>query len=123
MLREGQSGTYFSLWAPNAKNVTIRGDFNSYDIHSHPMRLRDDGSGIWEVFIEGVDQGTTYKYHISTGSENTNPDKADPYAFYAEVAPNSASKIWDIEGYKWNDTEWMSTRAKKEFAQGTYIDL
>ncbi|WP_373070982.1 1,4-alpha-glucan branching protein GlgB [Sulfurimonas sp.] len=113
MQREEQNGTYFALWAPNALGVSIRGDFNNYDIHSHQMKKRDDESGIWEVFIEGVSKGSTYKYHISTGEHNANPDKADPYAFYAEVAPHSASKIWNIEDYKWNDKEWMSTRAKK----------
>jgi 1,4-alpha-glucan branching enzyme len=113
MQRDEHSGTYFALWAPNAKAVSIRGDFNHYDINSHHMKKRDDESGIWEVFIQGVEQGATYKYHIHTDTHNANPDKADPYAFYAEVAPNSASKIWNIENYLWNDLEWMKTRAKK----------
>ncbi len=113
MQREGEWGTYFALWAPNANGVSIRGDFNNYDIDSHPMRKRDDDSGIWEVFINDVEQGSTYKYHIFTDGENTNRDKADPYAFYAEVAPNSASRIWNIDDYEWNDTEWISTRASK----------
>ncbi len=113
MHREGRNGTYFALWAPNAEGVNIRGDFNNYDVYSHPMRRRDDESGIWEVFIENVEQGSTYKYHIFTGSENANPDKADPYAFYAEVAPNSASRIWDIEHFDWSDQAWMSSRHTK----------
>lgn len=113
MYRDNLKGTYFATWAPNAKAVTIRGDFNNYDLHSHPMKKRDDDSGIWEVFIEGVEQGCTYKYHISTDEHNANPDKADPYAFFAEVAPSSASRIWNIDEYRWNDREWMSIRYKK----------
>nr|WP_321267022.1 1,4-alpha-glucan branching protein GlgB [uncultured Sulfurimonas sp.] len=113
MYRDGKYGTYFALWAPNAKGVTLRGDFNSYDIHSHPLKLRDDESGIWEVFVENVDSGSTYKYHISTDAQNANPDKADPFAFFAEVAPSSASRIWDIEGFSWSDKKWMKSRHKK----------
>jgi 1,4-alpha-glucan branching enzyme len=113
MDREGRSGTYFALWAPNAKEITLRGDFNNYDIYSHPLKLRNDESGIWEAFIENVGSGTTYKYHISTDSENANPDKADPFAFFAEVAPSSASRIWDIENFNWSDGEWMASRHKK----------
>ncbi|QOY54853.1 1,4-alpha-glucan branching protein GlgB [Candidatus Sulfurimonas marisnigri] len=113
MEREGQNGTYFALWAPNANWVTVRGDFNNYDIDSHALRVRDDESGIWEGFIENVEPGTTYKYHISTDGDNANPDKADPYAFYAEVAPSSSSRVWNIDDYKWNDKEWMKSRYKK----------
>jgi 1,4-alpha-glucan branching enzyme len=110
MERNGQSGTYFAVWAPNALGVSVRADFNHYDMHAHPLRLRDDGSGIWEGFVEGVMPGTTYKYHISTGADNPNADKADPYAFHTEVAPNSASRVWDIEDFDWKDREWMATR-------------
>jgi len=113
MQREGHNGTYFALWAPNAKAVSIRGDFNHYDIDSHHMQKRSDESGIWEVFIEGVEQGSTYKYHIFTDTHNANPDKADPYAFYAEVAPHSASKIWNIEEFGWSDETWMTNRHTK----------
>ena len=108
----GAKGTYFSLWAPNATGVSVRGDFNSYDVHSHPLKLRDDDSGIWEGFITNVNAGMTYKYHISTKLENANPDKADPYAFAAEVAPNSASKVHDINSYTWDDEIWMKNRYK-----------
>ncbi len=113
MQRQGQSGTYFALWAPNARGVSVRADFNHYDIHAHSLKLRDDGSGIWEGFVEGVTPGMTYKYHISTGADNPNADKADPYAFHTEVAPNSASRVWDIEGFEWSDREWMTARHAK----------
>ena len=110
--RDGVEGTYFALWAPNAKGVSVRGDFNSYDIDSHPLRKRDDDSGIWEGFISNVDVGMTYKYHIKTDGENANPDKADPYAFYGEKAPASASRVFELDGYKWNDKKWMKKRHK-----------
>ena len=113
MQRKGIDGVYFALWAPNAINVTIRGDFNSYDIHSHPLKMREDGSGIWEGFVENIAQGSTYKYHILTGKTNYNPDKSDPYAFFAEEAPNSASRVWNIDDYEWKDSEWMKKRGEK----------
>ena len=110
--REGKSGTYFALWAPNANGVCVRGDFNDYNISSHKLRKREDNSGIWEGFIEGVNPGTTYKYHIETNTQNANADKSDPFAFYAEVAPSSASRVWDIENFEWNDKAWMKKRKK-----------
>jgi len=112
MHREGKHGVYVALWAPNAIAVSVRGDFNSYDINSHHLKKRDDESGIWEGFIEGIDVGMTYKYHIHTREHNANPDKADPFAFYAEVAPASASKIWSLNSYKWQDKSWMHERKK-----------
>ena len=112
MHREGVLGVYFALWAPNAVGVSVRGDFNDYDINSHHLKKRDDESGIWEGFIEGVDIETTYKYHIYTNEHNANADKADPFAFYAEVAPASASKVWSLNNYKWQDKEWMHGRKK-----------
>ncbi|WP_345993871.1 1,4-alpha-glucan branching protein GlgB [Sulfurimonas sp. HSL-1716] len=111
MQRKKSRGVYFALWAPNARSVFVIGDFNGYDASAHPLKLRDDGSGIWEGFITEVKQEMTYKYHIS--SDQGTAQKADPYAFYAEVAPNSASKIWSLEDYGWRDKKWMRSRAKK----------
>ncbi|MDD2357631.1 MAG: 1,4-alpha-glucan branching protein GlgB [Thiovulaceae bacterium] len=110
--REGVAGVYFALWAPNANCVHVRGDFNDYSTTSHPLKNRDDGSGIWEGFIEGVEEEMTYKYHIDSNASHGSSDKADPYAFYAEVAPSSASKICNLDGYVWGDHEWMKTRYK-----------
>ena len=110
--REGKRGTYFALWAPNANGVSVRGDFNNYALDSHKLHKREDNSGIWEGFIEGVDAQTTYKYHIQTDTQNANADKSDPFAFYAEVAPSSASRVWDIENFEWNDKAWMKARKK-----------
>jgi len=112
MLRNGVSGVYFSVWAPNAKSVSIRADFNNYNENSHPLKKREDDSGIWECFISGVKENITYKYHIKSDTNNANEDKADPYAFYAELAPNSASKVWGLDDYVWNDNIWMKHRHK-----------
>ncbi len=110
MHREGKGGVYFALWAPNAEGVSVRGDFNNYSTHSHHLKKREDESGIWEGFIEGVEAMSTYKYHIHTKEPNANPDKADPFAFHTEVAPASASKIYSLAGYVWSDKEWMHKR-------------
>jgi 1,4-alpha-glucan branching enzyme len=112
MQREGIDGVYFALWAPNAKSVHVRSDFNDYSTTSHPLKQRTDASGIWEGFIQGVDEGMTYKYHIDSDALYGSSDKADPYAFFAEVAPSSASKICNLDGYIWNDNEWMKERHK-----------
>ncbi len=105
-------GIYFALWAPNAKSVSVCGDFNNYDIQSHPLQLRDDDSGIWEGFILGVEFGLTYKYHIVSNFHGIVHEKSDPYAFYSEVPPKSASRIWNLEDYHWNDNSWMLERHK-----------
>jgi 1,4-alpha-glucan branching enzyme len=111
MVHGGQRGVYFALWAPNAAYVSVRGDFNHYDTEAHPLRLRDDGSGIWEGFIIGVEENLTYKYHIRSQFHNIVHDKSDPFGFYAETPPKSASRVWSLEGYEWSDTEWMQKRS------------
>ena len=113
MQREGRSGVYFALWAPNAKGVSVAGDFNHYDVNLHKLKKRGDESGIWEGFIEDLNELETYKYHISSDVENPNALKADPYAFHTEVAPNSASRVYDIENFSWDDKKWMKNRAKR----------
>ncbi len=113
MTRDGKEGVYFATWAPNAKGVSVIGDFNNYDENRHKLQLRGDGSGIWDGFIENVKEFDTYKYHIFNDFENPNSNKADPYAFYAEVAPNSASRVYNIENFHWDDEKWMKKRAKK----------
>ncbi len=109
---DNKEGVYFSVWAPNAKSVSVRGDFNNYDTDSHPLKLREDESGIWEGFIEGVKQGLTYKYHIRSKFHNIVHDKSDPYGFYWETPPKSATRIWNIENYRWKDEKWMKKRHK-----------
>ena len=110
MVHEGKEGVYFAVWAPNAAYVSVRGDFNDYSEDAHPLQLRGDGSGIWEGFIEGVEQGTTYKYHIRSKFHDIVHDKSDPYAYYWEKPPRSASRIWSLEGYAWGDGTWMAER-------------
>ena len=112
MQRDGKDGVYFAVWAPNANALHVRADFNDYSTISHPLQLRNDGSGIWEGFIESVDEGMSYKYHINSNALHVSSDKADPYAFFAEVAPSSASRVCKLDGYIWGDDEWMKTRHK-----------
>jgi len=112
LVRKKRAGVIFAVWAPNAKSVSVRGDFNNYEVDAHPLHLRSDGSGIWEGFIEGVIEGLSYKYHIVSNHHNIVHEKSDPYAFYCEEAPKSASIIKSIGGYKWNDEKWMKERKK-----------
>lgn len=107
---EGEQGVYFAVWAPNAESVCVRGDFNNYSTDAHPLHLRGDESGIWEGFIPGITQGLTYKYHIVSKYHNIVHDKSDPFAFYCEQPPKSASRIWSLDGYDWNDNLWMNKR-------------
>lgn len=107
---EGRRGVYFAVWAPNAERVSVRGDFNDYATDTHPLRLRGDDSGIWEGFIEGIKQGLTYKYHIVSKFHNIVHDKSDPFAFYSEKPSKSASLVWSLEGYGWDDGSWMKER-------------
>lgn len=104
-------GVYFSVWAPNAARVSVIGDFNQWDRESHPLTMRKDDSGIWEGFIEGVGNGTVYKYHIISRYKNYSVDKGDPFAMRWETPPKTASLVWDLN-YKWQDDAWMNTRHK-----------
>ena len=107
----GEEGTYFSVWAPNAEMVMVTGDFNGWDKESHPLGARWDGSGIWEGFIAGVKKGDTYKYHVISKYNNYRVDKGDPFALYSEVSPRTASVVWKLN-YEWQDKEWMVNRHK-----------
>ncbi|MDD5160581.1 MAG: 1,4-alpha-glucan branching protein GlgB [Sulfuricurvum sp.] len=107
---QGNAGVYFAVWAPNAAYVSVRGDFNDYSTDAHPLKLRLDESGIWEGFVTGVEQGLTYKYHIVSKFHNIVHDKSDPFGFYAEEPPKSASRVWNLEDYGWGDGTWMASR-------------
>ena len=107
---EGNEGVYFSVWAPSASSVAVIGDFNHWNDSEHPLNVRWDGSGIWEGFIPNVNNGTSYKYKIHGSGGVT--EKADPFAFYCEKPPRTASIVWDID-YKWNDKSWMDSRSEK----------
>ena len=108
----GQTGTLFSVWAPNALRVAVVGDFNRWDASRHPLAARWDGSGIWEGFIPGVGRGTAYKFHITPKAGGAAVEKGDPFAFFWEVPPKSASVVWDLD-YQWNDAEWMAGRKSR----------
>ena len=101
-------GTYFSVWAPNAKAVFVMGNFNNWNTQSHPLQVRLDQSGIWEGFIPHILQGEVYKYHIH-GLNDVRLDKSDPFAHYAELRPLTASITWQTD-YNWKDDTWMQKR-------------
>ena len=115
----GVKGTYFAVWAPAAKAVSVTGDFNYWLEGENPLNVRWDGSGIWEGFIPGVDKGTRYKYKIHSSHNNIKTEKADPFAFYCETPPNTASIVWDTS-HKWKDSKWMDKRAEKNSLQSPY---
>ncbi len=100
-------GTSFAVWAPHAKGLRVRGDFNSWDGREHPMRQMGT-SGVWELFVPDIGQGAQYKYDV-LGADNVWREKADPLASYAEVPPATSSVVFE-SSYEWGDTEWMSTR-------------
>ena len=106
---DGAKGVHFSVWAPNAREVSVIGDFNGWDNLANPMRPRAD-SGIWETFIEGLEPGVLYKYFIRSSRNGYCVRKADPCGYYAEVPPRTASVVWDL-GYEWEDGEWKIGRA------------
>jgi len=105
----GLRGTHFAVWAPSARRVSVVGSCNGWDGRVHAMRSLG-GSGVWEIFLPGVGPGETYKYEVA-GADDSVVAKADPRAFYAEERPNSASRVWDIEGYEWGDQAWLQRRA------------
>ena len=107
-------GTYtrFLVWAPNAKNVNLVGDFNNWNDYSLPLRKLQDGE-IWEICIRNVKIFDSYKYRIVTQDSEV-LYKADPFAFHSELRPKTASKVYDIEGYKWNDKKWLKKREKAD---------
>jgi 1,4-alpha-glucan branching enzyme len=105
---EGQSGASFSVWAPNARGVNVIGSFNGWNKDSHPLYARGS-SGIWEGFIPGTSKGTLYKYHIVSRHHGHVVDKADPFGFWHEKPPRTASLVWDLE-YQWSDHDWMQKR-------------
>ncbi len=107
----GVPGYHFAVWAPNAGYVSVVGDFNGWDRGKNPLRMSGD-SGIWCGFVPGVEPGVCYKYHVSNRHTGYAVDKADPFAFAAEIAPKQASVTWQLE-YDWTDAAWMKTRGPK----------
>ncbi len=111
VVSDGRQGTYFSVWAPNAKSVSVIGDFNDWTKDQHPLYPREDGSGVWEGFCPDVGNGALYKYHIVSRFDEYSASKGDPFAFKWESAPETASIVTDLS-YTWNDQNWMAERHK-----------
>jgi 1,4-alpha-glucan branching enzyme len=106
-------GACFAVWAPNAERISVIGDFNQWDGRRHPMRPRG-ASGVWEIFIPGLQQGDLYKFEIKTRYQGYMATKSDPCGFAAELRPKTASVVWDIDGYQWHDSEWMAARRMRQ---------
>jgi 1,4-alpha-glucan branching enzyme len=106
---EGVEGTCFAVWAPNAEAVAVMGAFNQWNNASHLLKVREDGSGIWEGFLRGIGRGTSYKYHIISRHNGYRADKGDPFAYHWEAAPQTASVVCDLS-YTWSDGDWMHHR-------------
>ena len=112
MTHEGAQGVHFAVWAPAASRVSVVGAFNQWDGRRHVMRARGT-TGIWEIFIPDLGEGTLYKYEIRDGSGTVLPLKADPLGFGAEHPPETASVVRELNGYDWTDGDWMTTRAAR----------
>jgi 1,4-alpha-glucan branching enzyme len=107
---DGLKGTRFAVWAPNAIVVSVVGNFNDWDTRRNPMRART--GGVWEIFIPGVDIGTPYKYAVKSRYRGYSQMKSDPYGFWMETPPKSASIVADMDSYEWHDQDWMEKRGQ-----------
>ncbi len=116
---DGVKGTYFAVWAPSAKNVSVIGDFNFWLEGDHQLNVRWDDSGIWEGFIPNVGKGNIYKYKIQSHLNDITSEKADPYARRSEHPPKTASVVWE-DSYKWEDEKWMKKRKKNNALDAPY---
>jgi 1,4-alpha-glucan branching enzyme len=109
---DGIPGTSFAVWAPNAKRLSVVGDFNNWDGRCHPMRLLG-GSGVWEIFVPGVGEGAHYKFEILDAHGRLSL-KTDPFGFFFEIPPKNAAIVWDTKKFKWNDNTWMKKRRDRD---------
>ncbi len=107
--KNGKKGFHFAVWAPNAESVSVVGDFNDWNTENHKLRQIHIGSGIWEGFIANLEKEDKYKYHIQSRYQKYSVNKRDPYAFYGEKPPLTASILWDLK-YQWHDQLWMKER-------------
>ena len=110
--RDGKKGVRFAVWAPHAKSISVVGDFNEWDTRVNPMTRGRDGE-IWEVFIPDIEEGSVYKYAIEPQWGGPRIMKADPYGFYAEKKPNTASRVYDLSKYEWKDGDWFEQKKKE----------
>ena len=111
---DGVVGVNFALWAPNARTVSVIGDFNGWQHGAHPMHLRHIDLGVWERFIPGIQVGALYKYAVYSRYNNYVAEKSDPYGFAAELRPKTASIVADIHQHQWQDEAWMQERTQRQ---------
>ncbi|MEM6910826.1 MAG: 1,4-alpha-glucan branching protein GlgB [Verrucomicrobiota bacterium] len=111
----GVEGMTFAVWAPNARRVSIVGDFNRWDGRTFPMRKRVE-AGVWEIFLPRAGFDVHYKFEI-LGADGCLSLKTDPFAFFAQNGPQTASITWNLKAYPWNDAEWMDTRSSRNWYQ------
>ena len=109
---DGKAGTYFSVWAPNARSVSVVGDFNNWDRTAHPMQPVQQ-SGIWDIFVPGVKAGDLYKFAVET-SQGYTVLKADPYGNQSQLRPDNASVVADIRHFDWTDQAWRKAHQEKK---------
>ncbi len=110
---DGVAGINFAVWAPNCYKVAVLGDFNRWDPRTHVMENTSQ-SGIWEIFVPGLAPGARYKYEVRSHNEGYRAQKSDPYGFFCELRPQTASIVYDIDQYQWNDEGWMAARAQTD---------
>lgn len=108
---DGIRGVHFAVWAPNARQVYLMGDFNSWNGESHP--LSSSSSGIWTLFVPQLGENTVYKYRVVSQSGESF-EKADPYGFAMELRPKTASVVTDLDRYQWSDSDWMNRRVEQQ---------
>jgi 1,4-alpha-glucan branching enzyme len=112
--REGEPGAWFAVWAPNAASVSVMGDFNGWSNAGNPLTPRS-GSGLFEGFVPGAQKGQRYVFHVVSRNEGYRIDKADPFAVHAQVPPERASVLWDLD-YEWGDAAWIDARREQHRA-------
>jgi 1,4-alpha-glucan branching enzyme len=110
----GVPGVNFALWAPNARSVSVIGDFNGWQHGATPMHLRHQDLGVWECFVPGLTAGALYRYAITSRFNDYTVEKSDPYGFAAELCPQTASIVVDIHQHQWQDEAWMQERAGRQ---------
>ena len=117
--QQGIAGVHFAVWAPNAERVSVVGNFNRWDGRIHPMRMHGS-SGVWDIFIPGLDAGEIYKYEIRNRHSGQVQTKTDPYGFSFEQRPGTAARITDLDRYRWQDEAWMQTRAAADWLHAPF---
>ena len=111
-LNANGSGAHFAVWAPNATEVSVVGDWNGWHAGANRLAPRSDESGIWEGTVAGLQRGQAYKYRITSRNRGYSVEKADPFSVFCELPPATASRVWTLDS-TWNDAAWMSRRASR----------